>query len=684
MIKRLLVKLHRLSAMNIAEIFLRSYRSVREIIDRTLLTFQQPYIAKEKFIKKNHLGEFNNSSEMSLVDSFRLHKVFAWQEMSLLELRIFLSNHLKKNKRVTIATAERIINHEFDIIGKKIKMNPEIDWNYDILSQKSVPVHYWTEIDLWHPDTVCEIRYIWELNRHQHFVTLAKSYLITGREKFARALFSQWCDWLEKNPYKFGVNWSSALEVSIRLVSWTWALQMVKWSRYLTDNLYIDLLESIEKHALYIEQHLSFFSSANNHLLGEALGLFYAGVYYPQLARAAVWRKKGYKIFCRELLRQIHPDGVIKEQSAHYHLYDLYFGFLFILAARCQHAPLPKKVNKRLMKMAHFLFCLLNTNDMLPQIGDEDGGMALRLTETSSPLPYELLNAAAIQLRCGYLNAHSPGFTETAFWMCGFKGLKTHLNLFAPPLQSSLEQFSHGGYYIIRHTEKPRSHLIFDCGPLGLAPLAAHGHADALSFLLNIEDEPVLIDSGTFMYLGAQNKRDYFRGSSAHNTVCVDGSSTSEIGGPFQWRRKGRAQIIHISNDMRKIIIHGRQSGYRFHSPVHERLLQFEQPAQWSVTDRIIGKGLHSVKLYFHTGALDFRMLKNDQVQFRFKNFSVLFAPVLHEARREDGVNYRIFVQVDSMTHSPHFGVCKEHPTLIISIDGVVPMQVTTKISMIT
>jgi hypothetical protein len=682
--KKLIVKIRRLSAMSPGEILVRCYRILREILDQVYLTFQQPYIEEAKFVERNRLGHSVHSAGMSLVDSLRQRKVFAWQEMTLMELRIFLSNHFSRNRRATLEAAEKIVNHEFDIIGLKVDMDHGIDWHYDILSKKSVPVNYWTKIDVWHPDTVREIRYIWELNRHQHFVTLAKASMTTGREKYAKALFSQWRDWLDKNPYKYGVNWTSALEVGLRLISWTWALQMAKHSRHFNDTFYIDLLSSIEKHAVYIEDHLSYFSSANNHLLGEALGLFYAGVYYPELTRASEWRKKGYKIFCREFIRQVYADGVCKEQAVHYHLYDFYFGFLFKLAARYQQITLPEKINRRLMKMAHFVYYLLDDKDAVPQIGDEDGGMALRLTELPTPLPLELLNVAAIQMRCGYLNNTSPVFTETAFWMCGFKGLKNHLDLFSPPPQSILEQFPKGGYYIIRHTEKPRSRLVFDCGPLGLGPLAGHGHADALSFILNIEDEPVLIDCGTYMYLGAGDERDYFRSSRAHNTVCVDGTNLSEILGPFQWGRKGRTRILQVADDVEKTVIHGRQTGYGFHPVTHERHLQFKKPDQWLVTDRLDGHGHHRLKLYFHTGALDFQMAGDDQVQFRFNNFSVLFASTLYKQKNQDSAHAVFALQVAPMVHSPHFGIRDEHHSLILSIDGRLPVEVTTRIQLVT
>jgi hypothetical protein len=63
---------------------------------------------------------------------------------------------------------------------------------------------------------------------------------------------------------------------------------------------------------------------------------------------------------------------------------------------------------------------------------------------------------------------------------------------------------------------------VFDCGPLGEGN---HGHFDALSFELAAHGRSLIVDPGRYTYseAGDINWRVHFRGTAAHNTVCVDG-----------------------------------------------------------------------------------------------------------------------------------------------------------------
>jgi hypothetical protein len=44
------------------------------------------------------------------------------------------------------------------------------------------------------------------------------------------------------------------------------------------------------------------------------------------------------------------------------------------------------------------------------------------------------------------------------------------------------------------------AHKENDAAPLGFLSIAAHGHADALSFILHVDGSPILVDPGMFTY----------------------------------------------------------------------------------------------------------------------------------------------------------------------------------------
>jgi hypothetical protein len=142
-----------------------------------------------------------------------------------------------------------------------------------------------------------------------------------------------------------------------------------------------------------------------------------------------------------------------------------------------------------------------------------------------------------------------------------------------------------------------------DAGPLGYLSIAAHGHADALSLTLSIAGEEMLIDSGTFSY-GEQPKwRDHFRGTSAHNTVRVDGVDQSVSGGAFLWMKHAQAACVAFESTETLDRWEGTHSGYsRLPDPVvHRRAIEFDKPlSKFTVTDRLECKQAHRVEIFWH------------------------------------------------------------------------------------
>jgi hypothetical protein len=81
-----------------------------------------------------------------------------------------------------------------------------------------------------------------------------------------------------------------------------------------------------------------------------------------------------------------------------------------------------------------------------------------------------------------------------------------------------------------------------DCGPFGWGG-AGHSHSDTLSVVAWLGTERIFIDPGTYTYVGDPVERDWFRGSSAHNTVCIDGRSQAQPQGPFRWASKPEVSL---------------------------------------------------------------------------------------------------------------------------------------------
>ena len=218
--------------------------------------------------------------------------------------------------------AGRICRHRFDLLGyKDLDFGTPIDWHLDPVHGKRAPRKPWRQIPFLDFDQVGDHKIIWELNRHQHLVTLAQA-------GFRDEILAQWTHWQSENPYPIGINWASALEVAFRALSWLWV-------RHLIGDFHPDLIPALHLHGWYIERFLSTYFSPNTHLLGEGVALFSIGTMCPQIAEARRWLTRGWEIVLEQAETQVRPDGFHFEQSVYYHIYALdFFQFARNLAAK--------------------------------------------------------------------------------------------------------------------------------------------------------------------------------------------------------------------------------------------------------------------------------------------------------------------------------------------------------------
>ena len=665
----------RLRAMSPAEVL---YRAQKEFLDKKAIkTLPQKqnestlsFLTRQKLVQDE--AELD-VKEAEVFDQFIKRNPFPWQQANKETNLSLFTSQFQENKSIALQRADAALLHQFKIFDRELCFENEIDWYYDPLTGNSLANH--ANVNYWKSDLVKEIKYVWEFSRLQHFVTLAKVFYLTSDEKYAEELFAQWQNWLQKNPFREGVNWN-ALECTFRLISMTWALQFAKQSDFLTSDFYCRLLASVEQHAEYINSHLSKYSSANNHLIGEALGLIYAGSYFPELSKAKFWRNKGFEIFEREIIAQVFPDGVAKEQTTFYQRYLVDFCSLAKLAANSSGFSFSNEFENRVEKMIEFMFAMMDDSGNMPQIGDEDGGEAIRLSEKHCNKYYDSFSVAHALLPNSDTKISDKN--EFAFWLLGYEKF---LNYFSKPSLSRKvsRHFSDGGY-VVYHKELNGNnhHLVMDVGPLGLGQLAAHGHADALNVLLHINNEPVLIDCGAYLYLGSGNLRDYFRGTSAHNTIVIDTEHQAEPVGPFQWGRKFSTTVNEINIDEKEFSIIAEHNGYKKKRILHQRSLDLVDEKEWHITDSITGPGSHQIDLYFHLAPSKCEFIKENTLVCYFNKFCVEFS-------FDSEKDFHINLLDDSRNgfigwHSPSFGIKLKHPVIKVTAHETLPFIIKTVI----
>lgn len=437
-----------------------------------------------------------------------------------------------------------------------------------------------------------EIKDIWELNRFKWLVDYSRKYAMEKDEALAEKIVSILRDWIDKNPPMKGLNWLDSLEVSLRIMSWSWIYFLIKGSRAFNEDFEHMFLRSVYAQVSFIKNNLSLYSSANNHLIGEGAGLFIAGILFPSLRGAETWLKKGRAILEAEIKKQVYADGVSREQSVSYHRFVTELYLLAVIIGRKNNAALDKEVYARLEKMCGFILCMADEKGNLASIGDS--GMESLIGDARS-----ILDKAGVLF-------NRPDFKKNdimddeGLWLLGREGYDMFMSLRKKEREPVSEGFTESGYYLMR--DKGLS-LSFDCGELGYLSLAAHGHADALSITLNAGGKDIFVDPGTYLYHSGAGWRDYFRGTRAHNTLRIDGRDQSEIKGPFLWGYKAKAYLKYWSPDGGHDKVCGYHTGYtRLDDPVvHTREVTLDKlKREIIIKDSLVSKKRHFAELYFH------------------------------------------------------------------------------------
>lgn len=362
------------------------------------------------------------------------------------------------------------------------------------------------------------------------------------------------------------------------------------------------LLKSLYLHARHLEIYLSTYFSPNTHLTGEALALFYLGVLLPEFSDAERWRKLGESILLPQLDRHVLDDGVYFELSSYYHRYtvEIYLHLLLLLQANQQQVP--AKLEQKLLALLDHLLYITRPDGTSPLYGDDDGGKLVMLDERAlADFRATLVNGAAVFNRGDYKYVAGAA-TEESFWLLGPQRLEEFDRLVAKVPDETSRAFRTGGYYVMRDGWTESSNFMFvDCGRLGGLRFG-HAHADTLSYEIAAHGRTLLVDPGTYTYTGSKADRDYFRSSLAHNTLTMDGESSSVSAGPFSWQSAANAELLTWISRSRFDFFSGSHDGYqRLSNPAtHRRDVLFLKGDYWIIVDEIESSGAHDYQLPFH------------------------------------------------------------------------------------
>ncbi len=501
----------------------------------------------------------------------------------------------------TIAEADRICRHNFDLLGSGSVSLAEfvekhggsevcgyLPWHHDFKTgYKWNPKKYFKEIKI--PYGKADIKIPWELSRFQHLTVLGQAYWLTANEKYAEEFIQQVEDWIDHNPVGFGVNWASTMDVAIRVANWILGFYFFKQSPALKGDFLKKFLKNLLMHGRHIERNLENKGITNNHYISNLAGLIYLGIAFPEFKKASHWREFGIRELIKEIDIQVYNDGVSFEASTCYHRLALELFFYPALLCRQNGLALPQSYLDKLEKMFGFMLSLLKPDGRIPQIGDNDSGRLHIFGKRHQLDMTYLFTFAVLYYNTSKYKLDEFSFAPEALWLFG---PEAYINWQKYSVQNLEElrncAYPDGGIYIIRDK---RDYMVVSCGSNGSGGLGGHAHNDKLSFELNIDGEDIIVDPGTYLYTSEPKSRDLFRSTSSHSTIEVNQHEQNPIqsGSLFKLPDITNAGIRKWEVADNYVLFEGEHSGYKRLKPpvVHERRIKYLKSSIWEVKDRV-------------------------------------------------------------------------------------------------
>jgi hypothetical protein len=361
-----------------------------------------------------------------------------------------------------------------------------------------------------------------------------------------------------------------------RVQNWIYAWQQFAEShdfRGLGGALGNDLVRSIKRQIGFIKENLT---PERNHRTLELYAIFIAAIALPEIDENGKLLRFAIENLHENLLTDIQTDGVQREQSSDYHLIVLR-SFLGVKKnAQIFNLHLPESFDERLLKACEFAMHIHRPNGEIPTLSDGDTGSFLDLLKLAGEL-----------------------FSRQDFLYVATQGKE------GIPPKARNASFAKSGYFFQRsgwgeaETKfEDERFLVFDCGHVGDG---GHGHYDLLSIEIAAGGKPLMVDTGRYTYSedGSINWRHFFKGTKAHNSVCVDEKDQTEYQRGKPKNNIAEAKFIERIEIPELDILCGKAIS-PLYDAVHRRRIFFVKNEFWLIWDELKGETRHRYDLRFH------------------------------------------------------------------------------------
>lgn len=460
-----------------------------------------------------------------------------------------------------VAAARRWVTGAVDVLGYEgvhvARAGPLLD--HDPLTGGAWPSRHGARLGYRH-EPPGDPKLIWELNRCQALPLLVLASRLSGDGSLADVAADRLLAWVDGHPPGRGIAWANAFEPGVRALSLAVAFDGLRAHPLLAGAPSRRIARALWQHGRWIFGRLSSYSSANNHLLGELVGVLAVAVLVPELRDAGRWRALAGGRLAQEAELQIADDGSGVEQSFAYTLFAVDLLLTAVSLLESDGDAEARSITGRLTRAADALTLLVGPGEPDPAFGDDDSGRVLLLDGEAMRTSRGVAAALGACLGHGGACRLAGQMDATAALLFGSQG---HERFARASASGTAEDgfLPDAGLVVMRRAD---SRALFDSGPLGYLSIAAHGHADALQVDLSVGGQEIIVDPGTGSYVDPI-VRSTLRGTRAHATVTVDGFDQSHSGGPFLWTRHAEARFLVV--DLARGVVIAEHAGYSVLDP---------------------------------------------------------------------------------------------------------------------
>jgi uncharacterized heparinase superfamily protein len=473
----------------------------------------------------------------------------------------YARKHTSKEVETILSEADGLIRGTFRLAGRDTHFSDRVPWRGHFPDREQ---------------TFC-------LNRWYHGVTLAKAYAYTGSEQPVQRFVELLEHWAaECSRSQTGPVWES-YSVGERIVNWLLSEHLLQQSPLFCERGQPLLRRLLEVHAAYLSAHPET-RTVHNHLINNARALFTYGVLCPRLKGSEGYRNWAWAVLTQELERQFDEDGMLREQSTHYHLLLTERYAEVALLAQRNGFDLPQALTARLNRMFATAALFVRPDRSLVTIGDVSPDVD----------PSQLTGVLALGFIFGAGSAISP--SERTLWLLGQEGLDSWRADQLPTGARLLGQAGIGIHYT------RTLHAMLRCDPK--AEVVRHGHHDPLGLELWFAGRAVLLDPGNSTFEPDSWGR-FFRGPFAHSTVVVDDMHpfvrSASLRRLFPTNYSSAEASIAVARNNDGFAVHGSHSGYqRLPDPVSlRRSVNIADDDTLVIRDSVVTSGRHSARILF-------------------------------------------------------------------------------------